>query len=28
MLGIVYAHMYSLGNVRELFARQVMAAAA
>jgi hypothetical protein len=28
MLGIIYAHMYSLGNVRELFARQTMAAAA
>jgi hypothetical protein len=28
MLGIIYAHMYSLGNVRELFARQMMAAAA
>jgi hypothetical protein len=27
MLGIIYAHMYSLGNVRELFARQTMAAA-
>jgi len=28
MLGIMYAHMYSLGNVRELFARQMAAAAA
>jgi hypothetical protein len=28
MIGLIYAHLFSLGNVRELFAKQMLAAAA